>query len=188
MAMTRKQALRIGLYGSAGVVVLLVLLNPYARQSLIGPKVEDVPLCYWQDSFRRFADPGADRDSLTSRAFRWLGFQREHAWGLPEKKADMLPVLLSLADDPQPRVREQVANFLDRDYEPDECGPALLRLLDDREPKVRAAAAHAFGNVKQPLESALPRLVTLRQHRPRRQGSGAGPASVAERLVVQYTR
>src|SRR5437899_1810670 len=110
MAMIRRHTFRIGLYGTTAAAVLLLLLNPFARQSVFGPKVDGLPLCYWQDSFRRYVDPDANRDSATTQLVRWLGCGHDHqAAGLPGKFADALPILLSLVDDPQPNVRAMVA-------------------------------------------------------------------------------
>jgi HEAT repeat protein len=158
--MTRKQALRIGVYVTLGVIVSLVLLHPFTRQAIFGPKIRDLPLCYWQDGFRRGEHRNANRDSLTTKVVRWLGLDsREDFVDLPEGD-DGLRVLLSLVDDPEPHVREKVAFTLGRCAR-DDCVQALLRLLDDPEAKVRAAAASSLGSMQPEVVAALPRLVEL---------------------------
>lgn len=95
MAFTRKQALRIGVYVTLGGFVLIALLHPFSRQTLFGPKIRDLPLCYWQDGFRRRAIDDGSRDSLATKVFRWLGFDtREQFVDLPDG-ADGLRVLLT---------------------------------------------------------------------------------------------
>ncbi len=162
MTMARKRLFRIAVYGTLGLPVLLFLLHPYSRQSIFGPKIADVPLCYWQESFRHHADGDGNPDSVTLKMLRWLGFnQRDPARGLPDKRADLLPLLLSLADDPQPRVREMVAHHFGRGFTPDACAPTLLRMLDDPDPRVRRAAAGTIGGVRPEVMAALPRLLEL---------------------------
>jgi HEAT repeat protein len=161
MATTRKRMLRIGVYVTLGVIVLILLVHPFSRQAMFGPKVRDLPLCYWQDGFRRAANGDDGKDSLTAKVVRWLGLDaRQQSFGLPDG-ADGLSVVLSLVDDPEPRVREQVAIALGRGFAPDECAPALLRLLDDPEARVRAAAANSLGDIHPEGVVALPRLMEL---------------------------
>src|SRR5260370_37574556 len=110
MAMNRTRWLRIGVYGTLGVGVLLFLLHPYSRQTVFGPTVRGMPLCYWQDGFRRRADPEAYGNSFTTNVFQWLGFAKRQPMLLNLGGDDEVRLLLSLADDPQPRVRERVAD------------------------------------------------------------------------------
>ena len=101
--MTRKRMLRVGLYGSFGLAVMFVFLHPFLRQSLFGPTIRDLPLCYWQENFRRAARDDQGPVSLTTKVVRWLGFdKREQFVALPDG-ADGLRVLLTLVHDPQPR-------------------------------------------------------------------------------------
>jgi hypothetical protein len=156
MAMTRKRMFRIGVYGTLGVAVLILLLNPFTRQAMFGPKIQDLPLCYWQDNFRYYALRGSQRDTPTTILCQWLGFKRHEVWGLPERKFDVLPVLLSLTDDPEPRVRERVASALGRGFAPDECAPTLNHMLDDPEAAVRAAASKSLARVYPESAAAKP--------------------------------
>ena len=158
-----RQLLRIGVYGTLALAALLFLLHPYSRQSVFGPKIRDLPFCYWQDAFRHHADPAAYQDTLASKALRWFGFHQERKGSfLSFRNADMLPVLLSLVDDPAPRVRELVALYLHSPFTTaDECMPSLRRLLDDREAPVRAAAASSLGYIGPAAVESLPRLLEL---------------------------
>jgi hypothetical protein len=44
MTLTRTRLLRIGFYGGTGLILLCVLLHPYSRQSIFGPRIGDEPL------------------------------------------------------------------------------------------------------------------------------------------------
>src|SRR5438874_10077431 len=91
----RRRAL---LYGVLLLLVVLVLLNPYARQSLFGPTVRDLPLCYWQDQFRLAADPTINQSSALNQLLQALGLRRPMVGDIPNGP-DMLPVYLGLLDD-----------------------------------------------------------------------------------------
>jgi HEAT repeat protein len=164
MAMRRKRLVRIVVWGAVGLLLAFVVMHPYTRQALIGPKVADLPLRYWQDNFRHDANPEANRHTVAARALRWLGFAKDDdlsRGGLPDKTDDRLVVLLSLEGDPQPNVREMVAQRLGGGFSAEDCGPALLRLLDDPDARVRAAAASSLARVKPEVTAALPRLLEL---------------------------
>src|SRR4051794_2425271 len=93
---TKRWQRRAVLYGALLLVVALVLLNPYARQSLFGPTVRGLPLCYWQDEFRMAFDRQAYESSGLTRLMAALGL-RKSLVGLNVPSApDMLPVYLSL--------------------------------------------------------------------------------------------
>lgn len=96
-----------------------------------------------------------------TRVLPWMGFDQhqEHIFGF--RNADMIPVILSLVDDPQPRVREMVAYQLSPPFATDQCMPALLHMLDDPEATVRAAAACSLGAFRREAVAALPRLLEL---------------------------
>ena len=164
MAITRKRALRIGLYGTLSLILLGVLLHPYSRQMLFGPRLDGVPLAYWQDQFRACADPNSpSRASFTAKIIWWLGMDRhDHGRNLPSNESDLLQLLLSLEQDTQPYVRKAVAGELGHhNFAPDECVPPLLRLLDDAEPSVRAAAAEALADTRPESPEAMRRLLEL---------------------------
>src|SRR6516165_10036767 len=101
--MSYKRVFRFAFYSTFGLIVMLVLLHPYSRQVIFGPRIDGLPLAYWQDQFRGSCDPtGAVPPSLTSKIIRWLGLDRgDQPWNLPTEKADRLELLLSLEGDPQ---------------------------------------------------------------------------------------
>jgi hypothetical protein len=163
MSANRKRLLRSAVYGTLAAAVLLFLAHPYSRQSVFGPTVEGLPLCYWQDEFRAFVDRNAPPPSI-ARIYRWLGIdRRDQPWGVPEKASDRLIVLLSLADDPDAQVRMNVANLLSwAEFPPDKRDPAVIRLLQDHDPEVRTAAANCVRNIGRPgIQGAIPVLLPM---------------------------
>jgi hypothetical protein len=122
-----------------------ILVNPFFRQTLFGPRIGGVPLCYWQDAVRYRIDPSAYGDSFTSKVTRWLGVEETGTVCININGPDMLPVFESLADDPNPRVRQEIANWLGSPMWQGKSRPVLVRLLDDPEPTVRAAATRSLG-------------------------------------------
>src|SRR6516225_6357729 len=162
MPITRRHLLRIFFYGSFGLVILIGLAHPFSRQLVFGPKIGDLPLCFWQDNFRIYADPYGyvDHDSPASKLFRCLGIRPKIGrCDLPNNKAEMLAVLLSLVDDPRPHVRACLARELIRGISPDDSVPPLLQLLDDHDASVRAAAAWSLWRIEPGPVAALPRLL-----------------------------
>src|SRR5260370_11757053 len=75
MAVSRQQKLRIGVYGTLGLVLLLLLLNPYGRQMVFGPRVRGLPLSYWQNRYREAVAWSASENTLTSRMLTIVGIR-----------------------------------------------------------------------------------------------------------------
>jgi HEAT repeat protein len=155
--MTRKRLLRIGICGTPAVL-LLVVLHPHIWQSMFGPKIRGVPLWAWQQSLRRSIAADNGTDSLLQKTLRWA----ESKWLKPEPwprfEPDMVPVLLSMVDDPSPDVRANVAFQLGANPLSPESAEALVRLLDDPVDRVRGHAAQSLALAASPYEPALPRL------------------------------
>jgi HEAT repeat protein len=156
----KRRRRRAVLYGVLLLVVGLVLLNPYARQSLFGPTVRDMPVCYWQEQFRLANDPNSYQSSGLNRLLEWLGLRRTAAAESPHGR-DMLPVYLGLVDDRSVRVRRNVAHAIAALPGSPESDAALLRLLDDADAQVRADAAYGITFGRPDLKAALPRLTEL---------------------------
>src|SRR5437867_3950128 len=134
MVMTRKRRLLIVLGSVLAVLVIAFFSHPYGRQLVLGPKIRGVPFWAWQQQFRKHATRGDD--DFTTQALGWIGIKLpEPAWIGTDP--DMLPVVLSLADDPDPRVRSEVARWLGVVPRTAEAEETLIHLLDDPEPKVR---------------------------------------------------
>jgi HEAT repeat protein len=162
--MKRKRLFRVGVYGILATMLLVLLVDPYIRQPLFGPTLEELPLCYWQDSLRREVDPDAFRDSLSSKILQWIGWNPPpQQGGRLRDEANELKLLLSLADDSQPLVRAAIAKGLRRPRPREECLPVLRRFLDDSDARVRAAAAQSIASLEPVAVEALPRLLELLQ-------------------------
>jgi HEAT repeat protein len=155
---TRTRALRLVFCGTVAVSALGILAHPYSRQLLFGPTIRGEPLWSWQQSLRHYALRHNHEPSPLTRAYDWLGMQPSEPRAWPRAAPDMLPVLLSLLDDPHPEVRAEIALEL-ASYPPsDEQSETLLRLLDDPHPRVRAMAAFSLCDLG--YQAAVPKLRT----------------------------
>ncbi len=72
----------------------------------------------------------------------------------------MPPVVLSLANDPNPKVRQAVAANLELYPLTPEVGEALTGLLDDASPPVRLAATLALASFGKPAVPLLQQMLT----------------------------
>jgi HEAT repeat protein len=160
--MTRKRRLRIAVYSALGTLLLLPVLvtalDTYTRQLFFGPTIRDVPFCAWQRSFQHYATGGKNSDDAVTKAFAWLGIRSSIPTPWRQHDPELLPVVLSLANDPNPRVRREVAYSLGEAAHTAETEEALIHFLDDTAPGVRASAAEAIGNLKTVPQAALPKL------------------------------
>jgi HEAT repeat protein len=137
--MTGRRLARITFYGGSGLIFLYVLINPYTRQGIFGPRVGGEPLCYWQQQIRH-ANAAGGGEPLMARVLAWLGLKSEER-GEPGVRADRLTVWLSLKEDTDPNMRAAVARELGSFHDYPDAFDGLLQLLDDPDSDVRAAAA-----------------------------------------------
>jgi HEAT repeat protein len=159
--MTFKRLIRGFVYSTLVVAIAAFFAYPYTRQLVFGPKIRDVPLSSWQDSFRYHATKRFSEDDAFTKALTWMGVKSPEPDPCPVNDPDMLPVLLSLVDDPNFWVRREVAYSLGFHPRSAEASESLIGLLDDPVPNVREYAAMAFGNLKIPCNAAIPK---LREH------------------------
>src|SRR5882724_7375183 len=141
MAMTRKRLVRIGAGGTLGVVLLLLLLHSYGRQMVFGPRVRGLPLCYWQNRYREAGAWRASEDSLTTRMLTIVGINPNRGMDTFPVGEDMLAVVLSLVDDPDPAVRASVAYSLSQYPDSAEACNALRAMMNDDDQFCRVRAA-----------------------------------------------
>jgi len=163
MTMTRKRLLRIGFYGMTGLIFAFVLLDPYTRQSVFGPKLHGEPLCYWQDEFRReavleaqFRRGAIPQQPAMLTVLAYLGIKSQHQLSL--NHANVLPIALSLIDDPSPTVRAAVAQCLGQYAQSPDANAGLVLLLDDPHTEVRLAALEACLHIGDRAAPAVARL------------------------------
>lgn len=120
-----------------------VLLSPYYRQLVFGPRIQGVPLCAWQEQYRRqqqkkgLWEPDPSFFHKVREWFRSKSVNAEAWKALGD--ADKARVLVSLIDDADVAMRKQIATDF-RDLQP-EFREGLIRLFDDSYPEVRDEAA-----------------------------------------------
>src|SRR5258708_1512409 len=130
MSITRKRMIRIGVYATLGLVLLLFLLHPYGRQMVFGPRVRGLPLSYWQNRYREAVAWSASEDSLTTRTLTIVGIRPNRGMDSFPVGEDMLPVVLSLVDDPDSAVRASVAYSLSEYPDSAEACNALRAMMN----------------------------------------------------------
>jgi len=159
MAMIRKRLIRPIVYGTLGLMVLAFFLHPYGRQFVFGPRLDGMPLAWWQDDFRRAVTDEDAGNSFVTKALKTIGIKPIGAHAYRNLgKADMLSLVLSLTDDPIPDIRQAVAYSLGRYPESPEACDALLRLADDDSHLVRAAAAGSLYLLAPAYPRGIPKL------------------------------
>ena len=130
------------LFVLGAVAVGLLFAHPYLRQALFGPQLQGQPLCVWQQRYRRVALGPEANPGLRGRLLHHLGLAGANAEETAPwvKDPALLPLLLSLKDDPVPDVRRQVAWDLGAQPIAPAAVNTLLDLLDDPAREVRRAA------------------------------------------------
>src|SRR5262249_29690888 len=137
--MTRKKRLLVVVAGFAIIGAAVLFANPYPRQYLFGPKIRDVPLCAWQEAFRRgvFVPIGGlapdYEDGFWAKWRHWLGqgdaslkYDDFVALTVPEREL----LLVNMADDELMPVRRVTAKHFGS-FDSPAALAALLRLLED---------------------------------------------------------
>src|ERR1700687_2638126 len=96
--------------GAAALLFGLAMLHPYPRQSLFGPTIRSKPWCVWEAEVRHYVHREEYEKTLPARLMRWMGVKHENIHDFEMFKhlfnhAEMLPLLLELAEDRDPNVR-----------------------------------------------------------------------------------
>jgi HEAT repeat protein len=160
MAMTRRRVVLMLVGITLAGLVIAFFSHPYGRQLVLGPKIRGAPLWAWQQEFRSWVD--SEEDGLLTKSLAWLGIkksERHRSWQSGDP--DMLPLLLSLADDPSSAVRRQVAYELGFFPDSEDAVAGIIRFLHDAAPEVREQAVLDFCDPKLPSDAVLPRLREL---------------------------
>ncbi len=148
------------LYAPLVAVVLFLFMHPYFRQRMFGPRIKGEPLWIWQQELRAQVAQ-APPPTFWNKALAFVGFKGQAVgWigAFPRNDPEMLPVLLSLADDSSEHVRRRVAETLMSMPGDEKVIDALMRLTQDRETGVRYGAANSLGRHGKKAEAALPLL------------------------------
>ena len=128
----------------------LVMLHPFARQSIFGPTIDGIPWCVWEAELRQSAkqSPGG-RGGFVA----WLakiGLVDDEPLPLPLESSVAMPLYLHLAEDQDVQVRRFVLRSLAgkrlKAHGP-EIMPILWRHLDDDDPTCRLYAADGIWSV-----------------------------------------
>lgn len=134
----------------------LACLHPFVRQSIFGPKIDDMPWCVWEGRVRAQAQRG-DPKPWFYQMLEKIGLLGADDWGISLESQAALPVYVHLADDNDPRVRRLALQMLGRHGNlPDataEVLPILQRRLKDDDPRCRLHAA--FGVWRATRDSEL---------------------------------
>jgi hypothetical protein len=130
----------------AGVIVMIALpmLHPFVRQSIIGPTIDGIPWCVWEDEARRRADPSPPPETWFHQVMRRFGFmQRNDNPTVDVQSAAALPLHLYLADDRDAKVRRFALRMLAMRLPAHEAEvtPVFRRHLEDDDSGCRLSAA-----------------------------------------------
>jgi HEAT repeat protein len=160
--MTKKRVLRLCLYATLAAFALLILSHPYIRQSVIGPKIHGEPFWAWQQEIRARAGNNANPSSLWEKALNLMHIDhRPMSWigQFDPSDPEMLPVILSLEDDPDELVRGNVAWYLGHPAPASpESAKALTRMLDDRSNYVRLCALMTLQKYVESYPACRPKI------------------------------
>jgi HEAT repeat protein len=154
-----------------GVAVFLfgvAMFHPYPRQSLFGPTIRGKPWCVWEAEVQRYVHREEYEKTWPAKSLRWMGVKPENIDDFEKftqlfNHAEMLPLLLALAEDRDPKVRECVLLALNQcDQLRDRSAlPVLRRWLGVPDSGCRLTAAFAIWQIdpKEPVHPVLLRIL-----------------------------
>src|SRR4051812_47812233 len=99
----RRWVLRLIIYGGLLVALSLLLLPPYVRQLIFGPRVAGQPLWYWQQTYLARHE-GVARGGIPEKitGFLGLGPKSRQPGRMPDANEDRVVLFVSLLDHPDP--------------------------------------------------------------------------------------
>jgi len=179
----------LAILGLAALLVGLAMLHPYPRQSLFGPTIRGEPWCVWEDAFRRHVHSVEYDKTLQARILRWMGVANDALeWKDLCDHADMLPLLIQLADDDDHEVRMHAVAAISQfeTLQHESALPVLYRRLEDDQLSCRINAAGAIWDLKKD-EQVIPVLVQiLKEPRSARSASVSKHTPTQERCNALY--
>jgi HEAT repeat protein len=124
------------------ILCALPLLHPFIRQSLVGPTIEGIPWCVWEDEFRRQVH-GNQKKAWFYQALEKLGLGNSGGMPIDPFMSAAYPLHVSLADDSDVKVRRAALGILMFRSEKREAavGPVFRRHLHDDDKTCRLLAA-----------------------------------------------
>lgn len=139
---------------TATLLLPLPLLHPFIRQSIFGPRIQEIPWCVWEEEVRMTVHPDRDR-SWFADAMEKVGLiQERRLAGLNLRGEATLPLHLHLADDGDPKVRAfalECLRELQKKHEA-ECEPIFRRHLQDDDPGCRVLALNGVWETSKDIE------------------------------------
>lgn len=153
MANTRQALYRRRLFWAFAIPALLfglAMLHPYPRQSLCGPKIDGEPWCVWESEFRDLVH-WDDKDAhFITKARRWMGWHVERPFDLKFRVAAAEPLLLNLAEDKDPLIREHAVYRLIRGsgFRNRAALPFIRPQIMDKDPHMRMQTAVAIWRIE----------------------------------------
>jgi hypothetical protein len=189
MSNFRRFLSRRWLLASIGIAALLfglAMLHPYPRQSLFGPKIRGKPWCVWEARICRYAHRDDYWDSISFKAMRWMGVEDDMVEWKDMNDADLLPVILHLADENDLDVRDHAVAAMAQfgKLQNATALPTLHRCLNDKHPNCRINAAWAIWLIDKD-KAVIPILLRTFDEAPRsvptKPGKGPAPSRNMDR-------
>ncbi len=141
-----------------------VLSHPHVQQTLFGPRIKGQPLFVWQEQFRAEVIAVPPPRTLLDKVVAYFAAKRaegrDHGAFLRDDP-EMIPVLLSLADDPEKSVRIRVAILLMSGECDERVVSVLVKLSKDSDGRIRHAATSSLVEHGKKAATALPRVREL---------------------------
>jgi HEAT repeat protein len=162
-----KKRLLLSLAALALIVSGALMLHPYPRQMVFGPKYNGVPLWVWQEDYRGHTLEllGRDQktDSLIAKILDWINHGRKSRDWAVLSSEEIEIIYLTLVDDPEPGIRRYLVLNL-APFKTKTAFAALVRFMDDPEFDVFNAVCEHFQGNEELFNVAYPKLISLLDH------------------------
>jgi hypothetical protein len=147
-----RRIVRVMVYVGLVCLPFVALSDPFLRQSVFGPKIHGVPVYAWEHDARRDFSRSSARPSLYERVAGSLGFRVSPTYiddfRFPHRDPELLPILLTLADDNDQEVRYWVALYLGNHPNEPKAIAALEELANDPVKLVREQAQKSLDQCR----------------------------------------
>jgi hypothetical protein len=102
----------LAILGGAAAVFGLLMLHPWPRQSLFGPKIRGKPWCAWEMALHRNVHWDTYADSVGYKLHTWVGLDPVPTKDSEFEHADLAPLLVHLTSDYDPEIRDEAIRHL----------------------------------------------------------------------------
>lgn len=93
------------------LLVALPMLHPFLRQSILGPKINGIPWCVWENAVRHAANPNRKQQSWLYQTLEKLHLRQGNV-DLPDDAVSLWPIYVHLAEDADVEVRRHALKHL----------------------------------------------------------------------------